>query len=187
MKEPLLEPYFRKLRFSRIFPYLKTKKNFNYLDVGCGFHAFLVKEVSKSAKISCGIDKKIEDSEFSNIILKKHDLTKKLPFENNFFDIITMLAVIEHVEKPVFLLSEIYDKLKKDGILIMTAPSVLAKPVLEFLSFKLGIVSKEEISDHKRYFNKTKFLKLVGKTDFVFEKHEYFSFYMNNLCILRKV
>jgi hypothetical protein len=37
---------------------------------------------------------------------------------------------------------------------LITVPSWYAKPALEFLAFKLGIVSLEEIADHKRYYNR---------------------------------
>ena len=44
--------------------------------------------------------------------------------------------------------------LKPGGLLVLTVPSWRAKPVLEFLSFRLGIVSRAEIEDHKRYFDR---------------------------------
>jgi hypothetical protein len=45
----------------------------------------------------------------------------------------------------------------------MTIPSVYSKPVLEFLAYKLKIISKDEILDHKQYYDKSKLLsKLQG-------------------------
>ena len=35
----------------------------------------------------------------------------------------------------------------------MTTPSKKAKPLLEFLSFRLGVINKEDILEHKNYFD----------------------------------
>lgn len=68
-----------------------------------------------------------------------------------------MLAVIEHLSYPIEMLKEIERVLKPSGILLLTAPSHLAKPVLEFLSYRLHIIDEREIRDHKRYYNKRDF------------------------------
>lgn len=76
------------------------------------------------------------DKAFYNLCLKKNinaseidgsdgiDFEKdKLSFENEVFDFVTFNAVIEHLYNPNNILSEIYRVLKKDGILITTAPN----------------------------------------------------------------
>ena len=78
---------------------------------------------------------------------------KKLPFKDNIFDIVTMLAVLGHLEYPFFIIKEIGRILKPRGKLILTIPSKNAKPVLELLAFELKIIDKNEITDHKKYYN----------------------------------
>ena len=110
-----------------------------------------------------------------------------LPFPNESFEIITMLAVLEHLHHPQAMLEEIARVLKPDGILLLTVPSHLAKPVLEFLAFRLKIVSEAEIRDHKRYYNKRDLRELVAFVpELTLTKHTYFQLGMNNFCIIHK-
>jgi hypothetical protein len=69
---------------------------------------------------------------------------------------------------------------------VITVPSRISKPLLEFLSYRLNIVNSEEIRDHKHYYNKKDIEDLFLPCGFKIIKHEYFQFGMNNFCILRK-
>ena len=44
-------------------------------------------------------------------------------FENNTFDVIISLAVIEHLDDPSIFLREIYRVLKNNGILFLSTPN----------------------------------------------------------------
>ena len=46
---------------------------------------------------------------------------EKLPFEDNYFDVVMSLAVIEHVESMDLFLSEIKRVVKDDGIIIISS------------------------------------------------------------------
>lgn len=110
-----------------------------------------------------------------------------LPFKNESFDIVIMLAVLEHLHYPESMLQEISRVLKPKGAAIITAPSHAAKPVLEFLAFKLHIVSEAEIADHKRYFNKRDLQQILESIPSLhLERHHYFQCGMNNFAIMRK-
>lgn len=67
---------------------------------------------------------------------------------------VTLLAVIEHSTKEdgEKLIREAYDKLEPGGVLFLTTPASWTKGTLELLA-KLNIVSQEEISEHKQYYN----------------------------------
>jgi ubiquinone/menaquinone biosynthesis C-methylase UbiE len=98
-----------------------------------------------------------------------------------------MLAVLEHIENEQQILKEIYRVLVPGGKLIITVPSVWSQPILEFLAYKLRIVSEAEIRDHKRYYNREK-LKKVLMDDNRFQEfnHQYFQVWMNNFCTVVK-
>lgn len=69
----------------------------------------------------------------------------------------------------------------------MTVPSVWAQPVLEFLAYRLKIVSEAEIRDHKRYYNRAKLHRvLVDEGGFKNFNHRYFQLWMNNFCTVNK-
>ncbi|STP07620.1 class I SAM-dependent methyltransferase [uncultured Helicobacter sp.] len=104
-----------------------------------------------------------------------------LPFKDESFEIVTMLAVIEHLHYPIDMLREIARVLKPNGILLLTAPSHLAKPVLEFLSYRLHLIDENEILDHKRYYNKRDLAESINQvSNLKILQHRYFQCGMNN-------
>ena len=107
-----------------------------------------------------GIDFKVSKVQTSKIKTKKAVLDQDLPFSEKTFDVVTMLAVLEHLETPLEMIREIERVLKPLRRLILTVPSKRAKPVLEFLSYRMKIVSEHEIKDHKNYYNFEDILEL---------------------------
>lgn len=172
------------MRFGKILKHVPA--NSKILDVGCGYNGKLLFKLKNKISAGFGIDisvKKISQDE--KIALIEHDLACPLPFENNSFDAVTSLANLEHLENPRESLAEIYRVLKPRGVLIMTTPSLYGKPVLETLAF-IGFVSKQEIRDHKNYFNKKILSEYCRKIGFSSFKHSYFQFWMNNFLMAEK-
>lgn len=190
----LRKTYFN--RFDRFIRYLRTRviiKHINggyLLDIGCGRDNYLVKKLMIKEIISdgIGIDKYIEDSEHSrNIDLTKDSITDQIDYKN--FDYVTLLAVLEHLENPKEILENIYKLMGEDSQLIITTPSPISKPLLEFLAFKLGVINKEEIADHKHYYSLEEIKDLVLEIGFHeknIKKSTTFEFGFNNLFIVKK-
>ena len=59
-------------------------------------------------------------------------------------NIITLHAVLEHVVDPVSVVQSAHEILEPGGYLLLTPTSDAAKPVLEFLAFKLKLISRQE-------------------------------------------
>jgi len=113
-------------------------------------------------------------------------LDSKLPFTEGYFDVVTMLAVLEHLSNPLGIVKEIERVLTRKGRLVLTVPSKLSRPVLEFLSYKLKIVNEDEIRDHKKYYDYTELKNLFAQTSLTIERHKYFQLGMNNFCVILK-
>ncbi|KKI99029.1 class I SAM-dependent methyltransferase [Prochlorothrix hollandica] len=185
MKEALLEPVLRAMRLSRVIKHINPGTKL--LDIGCGVNANFLKSLSGKLDQGYGLDFKVDTQTPENIHLQQSYLTDKLPFEDNFFDYVTMLAVLEHIEYDVDILKEIKRVLKPNAKLILTVPSVWSQPVLEFLAFKIKIVSATEIADHKRYYNFENLHKsIIEDSGFTSMSHRYFQLRMNNFCIAIK-
>lgn len=130
---------------------------------------------------SVGIDFKAPEICTDKLQTISVKLDRHLPFDDQSFDLITMLAVLEHLEHPGAIILECARLLRPGGGLLITAPSWYAKPVLEFMSFRLGIISPEEIADHKRYFNRDDLFDLFQhQPDLKIIEHRYFQWRFNN-------
>jgi len=156
------------------------------VDLGCGDGDFL-RYMSPRIALGYGIDKKISCSNMCSdpkLIFKEGDLNVQIPLADAIADTVTALAIIEHLHEPKLFVEEIFRVLKPGGICIITTPSPLAKPVLEFLAYRLKIISVQDIKDHKYYFNKNELYKLFNIFQDV--KINYFLFRMNTIITAKK-
>lgn len=185
MSEILLEPLLRRLRLGRVISQIPS--NVKVLDIGCGQSMALLKAIAPRIDHGVGIDFKVSQLRTDKIETIPLKLDQALPFPNNSFDVVTMLAVLEHLEHETPILQEIHRVLRTSGKLILTVPSIRAQPVLEFLAYRLKIVDEAEIRDHKRYYDRQT-LKKVMLEDASFQdfEHQYFQFGMNNFCLVTK-
>ncbi len=181
----ILGGFFSNCRFNKIAKYIP--KNSKVLDLGCGYNGFFLIKNRNRILSGIGVDISVnENVTDSKIKLVKSDLNQNLPFNTASFDLVVSLANLEHLENPQLNSKEIFRVLKPGGILLLTTPSTYAKPVLEFLSFKLKIINEDEIRDHKNYFNKERLVDILKKSGFSFVKHRYFQLFMNNFIYARK-
>lgn len=206
--EPYLEKWARIFRFNTSLPVisaaLAARKKITLIDIGCGqdvnFFKFL--EIHFPDRIKdieyIGLDPLIEADEI-NANLPKNCTILTTPFEKLIkskklpqADIVSMFAVLEHVDDDVELLGFALTLMKKTGTLVATTPSFLAQTVLEFLSFQLGLISRREIEEHKRYFSKKTVeaayaaLPKKLKTDRQL-KHRYFEIGLNNEILISPI
>jgi len=186
MKEALFEPLLRRMRLSRVLPTIRAHRDCRLLDIGCGWEARLLRAVEPYVREGVGIDFKapvLDHPKLSTLTLTLED---RLPFEDASFDVVTLLAVLEHLSQPEAMVREIARVLKPGGQLVLTVPTLAARPVLEFLAFRVGLVSKAEILDHKRYYDRRLLEELFDGTGLRIDRHAYFQLGMNNfLCATR--
>ncbi|MFH1402304.1 MAG: class I SAM-dependent methyltransferase [Patescibacteria group bacterium] len=154
------------------------------LDIGCGGNPFFLLNTDFQEKYGLDASVKIINSN-QNIILKHFDIEKneRLPFGDNYFDTIIMLAVWEHInpQKIENVLQEIYRILKPHGRFILTTPCPWSDKLLKFMA-KLKLVSADEINDHKGGYNHNDIIKYLYRSGFDKEKIcvGYFEVFLNN-------
>lgn len=156
------------------------------LDIGCGtYPLFLINTefADKYALDKC-LAKNNDKIHKHKISPLNHDLEvgSLLPYDNNMFDVVTMLAVLEHIEpkKLVVMLSEIHRILKTDGIYIMTTPASWTENILKIMA-QLNLVSSIEIEEHKGNYNPSMISTLLQDAAFSKSKIKigYFEMFMN--------
>jgi SAM-dependent methyltransferase len=140
------------------------------LDIGCGsFPQFLV---STAFTEKFGLDKLVRAELFDeadHIRLVRHDVEHDgpLPFDDGFFDVVTMLAVFEHIPPHALpmLLAETHRVLKPGGSFILTTPAGWADPILRTLA-RLRLVSGEEIEEHQDRYDLHVISGMLGAAGF---------------------
>lgn len=140
------------------------------LDFGCGSFPYFLITTTFAEKH--GLDKMAGERPAGvppEIRLAALDIdhAATLPYDDGFFDVVTMLAVFEHirVDRLTMLLSEIHRVLKPGGAYIMTTPSGWTGPILDVLK-TIGAVSREEIDEHEDSYSAKKIKGIMARTPF---------------------
>lgn len=105
-----------------------NKKSFNILDVGCG-GGQLLESFTKIPHIEIyGVD---ASAKACKIAMRRgykayicNVEKEKLPFDDDFFDIIVINDVLEHLIDPDNLLREAHRVLKGEGVLVISVPNI---------------------------------------------------------------
>lgn len=151
-------------------PYARDKK---ILDVGCGNGSYL----SSLKKLGWEAETQLYGIDFPNetlMHLKKYEhiniiegdfLDITLP--ENFFDIITLRHVLEHLPDPTSALKKAFTLLKPNGIILINVPN--------FKSFEALVIFREkwrhiDAPRHLYHFSPKTLKKLLSNTGFVVEK-----------------
>jgi 2-polyprenyl-3-methyl-5-hydroxy-6-metoxy-1,4-benzoquinol methylase len=165
------------------------------LDIGCGTVPYFLLNTIFAEK--CGLDK-IVQTESHRQIQDEHgihlidfDLEKntELPFDSQYFDVVTMLAVIEHIQTSQLptLIAEIWRVLKTGGMYAITTPAPWTDMILKIMAHT-RLVSPEEIRDHKAAYDRKAIGSILAKNEFAVGSicSGYFEGYMNIWTIARK-
>ena len=194
--EPWLEKWARLFRYQQadsiLEEKLKTSSSLTLIDYGCGQDVLYYKYLQY---VFTPESKKIHYIGLDPLLPKNEKRTNQVRLIRAKFedvgikekaDVITMFAVLEHVDNPEELVREASKLLKPDGYLIITTPTPLAKLPLEFFSRFLGIISAREIEEHKRYPDKAFLLEMEKAIKPNKIQHKYFELGLNNFCLIGK-
>jgi 2-polyprenyl-3-methyl-5-hydroxy-6-metoxy-1,4-benzoquinol methylase len=160
-------------------------ENKNILDIGCydGTFLSLIKKRNNNFFGIEASDWGIEKSRQKGMEVSQYffDDKTKLPYVDNFFDVIIAGEIIEHIYDTDFFLAEISRILKVRGNLIMSTPNIASIGRRLFLLFGINPIielspNEPDSSGHIRYFTfktltkilkKHKFKMISSQSDFV--------------------
>lgn len=156
------------------------------LDFGCGHQALLLRTIAGRIRRGVGLDYDVADARLApHVEILGRRFVDRLDFPDATFDRIALLAVIEHIppaDVPV-LLAEFRRVLKPGGQLVLTTPTPAARPVLEFLAFRLRVISAPEIRDHKHYYSRADLLALADRHQFTCSRYATFQLGLNSVAV----
>ncbi|TSC63540.1 MAG: putative methyltransferase [Microgenomates group bacterium Gr01-1014_93] len=127
IKNNLFQKYWHWRRFREVLKMVNSVDG-PILDIGCHSGTFTEKILKKiGTREVYGID--ISESAIKKISKRipyghfEVADAASLPFKNDFFDLAVCLEVLEHVDNPQKVISEIKRVLKKDGKVVMLVPA----------------------------------------------------------------
>lgn len=184
MKWNKLDKFIANLRYRKIDCFMP--EGGIVCDIGCGQEAEFLKRHSHRIKKGYGFDFLIDDMKINNIEIYNNKGMEHFPITDGSCQAVFMLALFEHLDDPLAMLEETQRILNDGGSLILTTPTRLAKPILEFMAYKLHIIDEEGIREHKHYYSKNELFDLFNKTGFINYEYKKFCFGMNSFALAKK-
>jgi SAM-dependent methyltransferase len=188
----LLEPWLARMRTQRANALIPTQlRAGRILDIGCGSYPYFLSHTVFEQKFAVDQLPPSEHGQKLNIQWHTLDLnvTPQLPFEDNFFNVVTLLAVVEHLNpnSMASLFQETYRVLQPGGVVIMTTPAAWSDGLLHMMAH-LGLVSTEEIHEHVFAYTLPLLGWYFGKAGFEMTKVDfgYFEFMLNMWAVAKK-
>ena len=169
-------------RYRKVEPYIPI--GCRILDIGGFDGSFLSRLRDRIGEGVC-IDPLIKEKNEEKLKFIKFKFSNKLPFLDSSFDVVTMLAVYEHLGSSRELVTgEIFRGLKKQGLVLLTVPSHLVD-YIEKVFIAVGLADGMSIEEHDLFKS--------SDTKVIFEKFGFrlkllsrFQLGLNNLFIFEK-
>jgi SAM-dependent methyltransferase len=189
----LLEPMLADLRAHRANKLIpSTLRTGRILDIGCGTYPYFLAHTSFAEKFA--IDQlPLPQQTASELKIESFtldlEIEPRLPFEGDYFDAVTLLAVVEHLDPALMakLFKEVYRVLKPGGMVILTTPAAWSDGLLKFMA-RINLVSAEEIHEHAYAYTLPLLGWYFGQAGFAMTKVKfgYFEFMFNMWATAQK-
>lgn len=181
---PLFEKFLGYLRYLKIKKYIQEIDRPICADIGCGFNGRFLFSIADKIGYGYGFDLRANNNKTKNIeIINNSDLDGRIPLADGTVDRVFLLAVLEHLDENAVIIDESFRILKPGGKIILTTPTTIAKPVLEFLSYRLHLISEESIREHKHYYTKNELQAILSRHNCECEVYKKFQICFNQLMV----
>lgn len=166
----------RRLVLRLLRPYLAASRRDRILvDVGCGTGMMLL-DLSPYGQV-VGIDGSLEALRFTRRrgfrSVLGGDLTYPWPVRSGVAQVVTMLDVLEHLDRDEFALREVHRILRPGGLLVLTVP---AYPWLW--------TYWDEVLGHQRRYRRSRLVVKLHRAGFITERSSYFYSYLLPMAVI---
>jgi 2-polyprenyl-3-methyl-5-hydroxy-6-metoxy-1,4-benzoquinol methylase len=170
----ILSPWLRKRRINAVKPYLQGK----ILDFGCGVG--VLAGICGNENYT-GVDIDEESVKIAKASYPDLEFTCKLP-EDEQFDVVVMMAIIEHIDDPIELLKKFSALLKPNGKIVLTTPHPSVEAIHTFGS-KIKLFSSNAAEEHENLFDRKSMNNSLEKAGLNLLHYKRFLFGANQLFI----
>jgi SAM-dependent methyltransferase len=139
------------------------------LDIGCGYHALLLRDVVPMLSCGVGVDIRVsaEAQATPRLAFYEQPIEGVLDtLASQQFDVVTLISVVEHLWDPLLVLTACHALLRSGGSLLINVPNWRGKVLLEFSAFTLGWSPATGVNDHKMYYDKRDLWPLLVRAGF---------------------
>jgi len=171
-KQHLVKNQMRKLSLKALHP-------IRLLDIGSGT-GIIMKALENFGKVY-GMELSMEAIRFLKRrdldLIVRSDANDTLPFKDEAFTVITCLDVMEHLDKDVDLVQEMFRICRPGGYVILTVPA-----------FQAFFSVHDKALHHRRRYTKIRLVAIIKKTDFRVVKISYYNMMMSlPIMVIRKI
>ena len=160
-------------------------------DFGCGYHATFDRTVLPELEAAVLVDSALAEDLKNQPKIKTIEgvlpsVLEKVPSES--LDIVLCVSVLEHLWDPLTALEACRRIVRPGGLCLFNVPSWRGKRFLEYSAFRLGLSPKEEMDDHKTYYDVKDFWPLLVRAGFMPSNIRCFShkFGLNTFSVCRE-
>ena len=155
------------------------------LDIG-GFDGSFLVRIKHIIGYGICIDPLIEEKNDGNLMFIRSSVDRKIPFPDASFDIVTMLAVYEHLGSyRLDLTKEISRVLRNNGLVVLTVPGHAVNTIVHILK-KIRVIDGMSLEQHDD-FNADDTIKIFETSGFKTIRRSTFQCGFNNLFVFKKL
>jgi SAM-dependent methyltransferase len=139
-------------------------------DFGCGYHATFIRTVLSEIERAVLVDSALaaDLKEQAKVTAIEGILPSALhSVPDASLDVVMCVSVLEHLWEPLPLLEESFRTIRPGGVCLFNVPSWRGKRFLEYSAFRLGLSPRDEMDDHKNYYDVKDLWPLLVKAGFL--------------------
>lgn len=181
----LLSKYLARRRVAAVLPYMKGRRRI--LDVGCGVFRWdgLLRPDAEYVGIDC--EEEIvayNRAHFPHTFFQADLDESRLDFCGSDFDVVVMLAILEHLCRPAQALVKLAQLLAPGGLIVLTTPHASGEPILE-AGAAVRLFSRDK-HQHQPLLDKAGIQALVAQAGCELAAYRRFLLGFNQLVVVKR-
>lgn len=149
--------------------YVRSWRGLSVGDFGCGYDATFMRTIVDEVEQVVLVDVSLAPDLLTH--RKVIAIEAQLPeaarkVASSSLDVVVCTSVLEHLWDPLEVLQEFHRVARPGATILLNVPTWRGKTFLEFSAFRLGLSPREEMDDHKAYYDPSDLWPLLVRAGF---------------------